>query len=85
MRCQFRETGIKSTVAIFLDNTRRTQVKAFHCTACGYVVFQYYDEQKVMVAGEGPLEPNEKPVVTMQCKNNQCKTKYDVYLGATNG
>ena len=85
MRLGYQTTGIKSTISLFLDNSTKTEMKAFHCVSCGYVVFTYYDEAKVMVAGEGPLEPNSKPVVQTQCKNNQCKMLYDLYVGETNG
>ena len=85
MRPLYKVTGERSTVAVFLDNTRKTDSKIFCCNACGRVVFHYFDEQRVLVAGEGPLDPDSKPVVKVQCRNNQCKTVYDIYLGANNG
>jgi len=80
MRLQYKETGIKSSIAIFLDNSHRTEVKALHCAVCGYVVMQYYDNLKMFVPGEGPMELDSKPMATVQCHNNQCKTLYDIYL-----
>jgi len=79
VRLQYKETGEKSTIAIFLDNSRKTQVKALHCVVCGYVAMQYYDDIKMLVPGEGPREPDGKPITTVQCSNNQCKTRYDIY------
>lgn len=80
MRLGFKQSGIKSTIAVFLDYSQKTEVKAFHCSVCGYVVLQYYDHLKMFVPGEGPRNPEDKPKVTIQCGNNQCKTKYDIYL-----
>ena len=85
MRPLYKVTGERSTVALFLDNTRQTESKLFCCTACGRVVLHYFDELRVIVGGEGPLKPDSKPMVRVQCRNNQCKTVYDIYLGATNG
>ena len=79
MRPQYREVGVKNKIALFLDNSNKTQPKAFHCSSCGYVVFQYYSDQNIMVAGEGPITSTDTPTVTIQCHNNQCKVMYDIY------
>jgi len=79
MRLSYQETGTKAAVALWLDNTNHTQVKAFHCLGCGYVVFQYYSDTKILVAGDGPVDDTVTPVVRCQCKNSQCKLMYDIY------
>ncbi len=79
MILKYQETGEKNTIAIFLDSSRKTQVKALHCAVCGFVVLQYYDKLKMFVPGQGPREPDSKPITTIQCSNNQCKTRYDIY------
>jgi hypothetical protein len=79
MRLSYRDTGIKNKIALFLDNSNKTEPKAFHCSGCGYVVFQYYSDQTIMVAGEGPRTTTSSPTVTIQCHNNQCKLQYDIF------
>lgn len=79
MRLQYREAGVKHKIALWLDNSNKTRPKAFHCTGCGYVIFQYYSDQTIMVAGQGPLTNTDSPTITMQCSNNQCKLMYDIY------
>ena len=79
MRLKYQESGVKASVALFLDNSTKTQVKAFHCGSCGYVVFQYYSDPIIMVAGTGPLDKTISPVAIVQCSNNQCKAKYEIY------
>lgn len=79
MRLSYSETGIKAAVALWLDNSRQTKCKAFHCLGCGYVVFQYYSDTKIVVAGDGPVNDTVTPVVRCQCKTPDCKMMYDIY------
>ncbi|KKL28839.1 hypothetical protein LCGC14_2371130 [marine sediment metagenome] len=84
MRLGHKVTGIKNTISIWLDYSYKTTAKAMYCLGCGYAVLQYYDNVKMAVPGEGPKDPNSKPIMTIQCKNAQCKMKYDVFIGASN-
>ena len=79
MRLQYREAKVKNKIALFLDNSNITEPKAFRCTGCGYVIFQYYSNQNIIVAGQGPITSTDTPTVTMQCSNGSCKLMYDIY------
>ena len=79
MNLQYRETGVKQKISVWLNNSDHTQMKPFHCPSCGYVMFTYYDDLKIMVAGEGPIEAETKPKTIIQCKNNHCKTQVCIY------
>lgn len=79
MRLQYREAKVKNKIALFLDNSNKTEPKAFFCTGCGFVAFQYYSDQTIMVAGQGPRTSTDTPTVTVQCGNGSCKLMYDIY------
>lgn len=81
MRPSYQETGVKSFISVWLDNTNRTLIKAFYCVGCGKVVFQYYTDALMMIAGDGPVEDTYSPFIVTQCKNGQCKMLYKIYRG----
>lgn len=79
MRLLYRDGKIKNKIALFLDNSNETKAKAFRCTGCGFVIFQYYSDQNIMVAGQGPVTSTDTPTVTVQCGTGSCKLMYDIY------
>jgi hypothetical protein len=79
MRLAYRDAKVKNRIALFLDNTNEIKPKAFRCTGCGFIAFQYYSDQRMMVAGQGPITETDTPTVTVQCGNGSCKLMYDIY------
>jgi len=80
-------TGEKGAISVWLDGTSNNSLKAFHCTVCGKVVFEYYSAVKIVMAGDNEGAPRQTPIV-IQChgqvesyangykKALPCKTKY---------
>ena len=74
----YRETGVKSSISLWLDNSTKTQRKVFFCMSCGHPCFEYYNDALMAVVGEGPMSP-QSPTVIIMCRNSACKTKYQIY------
>ncbi len=86
MQVPFILSGEQPKVSIWLDNRRDDQIKQFHCPVCGKVVFEYYNDIKIIMAGE-PGEVKKAPIV-VQCHGSitvmksgypvttRCKAKY---------
>lgn len=83
-------SGQKGAISVWLDNSSPNSLKPFRCAVCGKVVFEYYSDIKIIMAGANDTAPRQAPLV-IQChgaiqiyKNGQeittrCKTKY--FLG----
>lgn len=80
-------SGEQPKISVWLDNNRSTELKRFHCTVCGKVVFEYYNDTKIILPGEMTPSQGKSPIV-IQChgaiqvyKNGypittHCKAKY---------
>lgn len=77
MRLLYKETGTKSAISLWFDNSSKAELKSAHCFGCGHIVFEYYNDLLMAVPGHGPVE--NTPVLIVQCKNNQCKMLYWVF------
>jgi len=76
----------QATVSVWLDNNSDSVLKKFYCIHCGKVVFEYYDNVKMIVVGGHEI----KAPKVIQCKGSvvksdacgkyttRCKAKYYV-------
>jgi len=79
-------SGEQPKISIWLDNNRSNELKKFHCPVCGKVVFEYYNDAKIIMPGED--KTIMKSPIVIQChgaiqvyKNGypittRCKAKY---------
>ena len=79
---------VKPKVSVWLSQEKNNELKRFHCLNCGKVIFEYYNDVKVIMQGEMG-EVKESPIV-IQCngllnykKNGdvyqaRCKSKYSI-------
>jgi hypothetical protein len=44
--------GKKPTISVFLSNSTPRQKKEFRCTVCGHIVFKYWDDLRIVIAGQ---------------------------------
>ncbi len=75
-------------IDVFLDDGTPKELKTFHCTGCGFVLFQYYTRVKLIVAATalsprnqeiGIIEGKEvKPPIIIQCHSNTCRLRYNI-------
>lgn len=76
-----------ASITLRLDNKNTTDLKKFHCSICGHVVFSYYDTLVMIVPSDdvSHIEKNKNAVQEMLCLNrwadekghtNRCKTIY---------
>lgn len=80
-------TGEKAKISVWLDDSEKDKksLKAFHCLVCGHVVFEYYNNVRLIVPGE---QAEGKSPKVVQCQGTitvfkggerittRCKTKY---------
>ena len=80
-------SGEQPRISVWLDNEKRQEkaLKPFHCLVCGKVVFEYYNDVRMIVPGEPEFVKSPKVI---QChgklslnKNGEwittnCKAKY---------
>jgi len=68
------------TVSVWLENSNKRQKKNFRCMNCGLIVFQYYDDVRVIMVGGTPTIENPTKVYShpfeVMCK--RCKQMYRV-------
>lgn len=79
--------GEKPKISVFLSNSNPQQKKEFRCTVCGHIVFKYYDDLRIVIAGEedggfknAPLEIQCNGAVTVnkdgRTVTTTCKALY---------
>lgn len=82
-----RKDSSVAVITVFLDNKNTTELKRFHCSVCGHVVFAYYDSAHVLLPkdGTGDLSEQKNAVTEVNCMNRwvdakghtaRCKTIY---------
>lgn len=59
------QTGEQPKISVWLDNNRSTELKKFHCPVCGKVVFEYYNDAKIIMPGE--MEAVGHSPIVIQC------------------
>jgi hypothetical protein len=52
-------------MSVWLDNEKGSELKKFHCPVCGKVVFEYYNDVKILMPGE--LGDVKKSPIVVQC------------------
>ena len=79
-------SGEQPQISVWLDNNRSEELKKFHCSVCGKVVFEYFNDMRIIMPGE-MKNVGHSPIV-IQChgsitiyKDNypittRCKAKY---------
>lgn len=79
-------SGEQPKISVWLDNNKSDELKKFHCPVCGKVVFEYYNDVKIILPGE--MGEVKKSPIVIQChgsitvyKNGfpittHCKAKY---------
>lgn len=82
-------SGQREAISVWLDNASENALKQFRCTVCGKVVFEYYSDIKIIMAGEHNGVTKKAPLV-IQCHGaitvmkdgqpitSRCKVKYQV-------
>ena len=82
------ESGVQPKISVWLDNNRSDELKKFHCPICGKVVFEYYNDVKILMPGD--MQGYGKSPIVIQChgaitiiKNGypitaHCKSKFFV-------
>ncbi len=82
-------SGEKGRISVWLDDSKPSErkLKQFHCTVCGHIVFEYYNNTRLIVPGS---QSESKSPVIVQCNgiittweqnrkiNTRCKTKYTI-------
>lgn len=43
--------GEKPKISVFLSNSSPREKKEFRCTVCGHIVFKYWDDVRIVIAG----------------------------------
>ena len=80
-------SGEQPRISVWLDNDKKQErtLKQFHCLVCGKVVFEYYNNVRMIIPGEPDFIKSPKVIqchgtISVQ-KNGQfittrCKSKY---------
>ena len=80
-------SGQQPKVRVWLDNQNTNELKKFHCSVCGKVVFEYYSDIRILMPGGGEVKVTRAPIV-IQCHgvitvvkdgtmiSTRCKAKY---------
>lgn len=87
-----RKDQTVAVITISLDNTNTEDLKKFHCSLCGHVVFSYYDTAQILIPnGETERIQKLKNALTeVMCQNRwvdakghtgRCKTMYILNRG----
>lgn len=59
-------SGEQPKISVWLDNNRSNELKKFHCPVCGKVVFEYYNDARIIMPGEMQPTQGKSPIV-VQC------------------
>jgi hypothetical protein len=81
-----------AVITVFLDNKNTEDLKKFHCSLCGHVVFGYYDTQNILLPKDttGELSVLKNALQEAVCTNRwvdnkghtaRCKTIYILNRG----
>lgn len=71
-----RNPGDPRFITVFLGNDTLKERKKFHCTNCGFCVFHYYSEVRMIVEGE-VRDITTRPI-DVRCGRQHCKTIYRI-------
>jgi hypothetical protein len=86
-----KDRGV-AVITIALDNINTEDLKKFHCSICGHVVFGYYDTAHILIPKDstGELSVLKNALQEIVCTNrwtddkghtNRCKTIYVLNRG----
>lgn len=81
-----------AVITVVLDNKNTDDLKKFHCSVCGHVVFGYYDTAHILVPKDstGELSELKNALEEIVCTNRwadakghtaRCKTIYVLNRG----
>lgn len=71
-----RKPGDPRFITVILGNDDIRERKHFHCSNCGYTVFHYYSELRIIIEGE-VRDVTSRPVDVV-CRRQGCKTVYRI-------
>lgn len=71
-----RKEGDPRFITVLLGNDNIRELKKFHCVNCGYTVFHYYSETRIIVEGE-VRDITTRPIDVV-CGRQGCKTVYRI-------
>lgn len=60
-------TDNRQVVTVVLSNFNPTELKDFHCIACGKIVFNYYSDVRLVIIGEVGEMSNMKSPIDIFC------------------
>ena len=81
----------KPNIDVWLDESTATQLKKFHCSVCGKVLFEYYTNVRLIIPGKSVNDDELKPPTVLECngmvdyryegdtKARRCKTRYHIH------
>lgn len=71
-----RKPGDPRIVTVLLGNNNPKERKYFHCVDCGYTLFHYYSELRIIIEGE-VRDVATRPI-DIVCSRQKCKTVYRI-------